>query len=335
MKTTIKRICTTSIIITAVVSTAPAFAEIAAEGEWGKAQFYGSLRALVTKESGRETDVADGVSRIGIKGHVNLSEAWKATYRLEARILLDDGVINSDTSDFHKRITYVGLKNKAVGEVRIGKQYSPHYLWTILPIDITFHNPRHYNVRWNASENSSIREANSVAYFSPSYNGLSFGTLVEIDGGDPQSSGIDSYNIAAKYNIGSWQVGLSYIERGDDFRINDAVKPDADTIATAIQYKSNGHKAVLRYQFEDVSDNTEFKTIGAYYSYTFESGITPQFRIYNLDNGVINGNQIAIGLTKKFNKYGEVFIDYTNYDDDAAILKKRDDDVTVGVKVSF
>lgn len=289
MNTTIKNICTVSIMAAAVSSAAPASAEIAAKGKWGKAQFYGSLRALITKESGRESDVADGISRIGIKGHVNLSDDWKGTYRLEGRVVLDDGTLFSDTNDFHKRITYIGLKNKKVGEVRLGKQFSPHYLWTILPIDITFHNPRHYNMRWNASENSSIREANSVSYFSPSYNGLSFGALVEIDGGDTESSGVDSYNIAAKYKKGSWQLGVSYLDRSDDTRINDAVKPNADTFAFAVQYKANNHKAVLRYQNEDISNDTEFKTIGAYYSYTFESGITPQFRIYNLDNGVIKG----------------------------------------------
>jgi len=335
MKTIIKRISTASMMTAALISTAPVLANIVVEEGWGKAQFYGSLRALVTKESGRESDVADGISRIGVKGHVNLSDDWQGTYRLEGRVVLDDGEIFSDANDFHKRITYIGLKSKEAGEIRLGKQYSPHYLWTVLPIDITFHNPRHYNIRWNASENSSIREANSVAYFSPSYNGLSFGVLTEIDGGDSQSSGVDSYNIAAKYKIGSWQIGVSYFDRSDDTRINDAIKPDADTFATAIQYKANSHKVVFRYQNEDISDSTDFTTIGAYYAYTFESGITPQFRIYNLDNGVIDGFQTAIGVTKKFNKYGEVFIDYTNYDDDAATLKKRDDDVTVGIKISF
>ena len=327
--------CIFSALIIAATTATPASAEIATEGEWGKVQFYGSLRALVTKEKEQESDVADGISRIGIKGYVNLSDEWKGTYQLEGRIVLDDGVINSDASDYHKRITFVGLKNKEVGEIRLGKQYSPHYLWTVLPIDITFHNPRHYNIRWNASENSSIREANSVAYFSPSYNGLSFGVLAEIDGNDTQSSGVDSYNIAAKYKTGAWQLGVSYFDRSDDLRINDAIKPDADTLAAALQYKADNHKVVLRYQNEDVSDGTEFNTIGFYYSYTLESGITPQFRIYNLDNGIIKGNQIAIGATKKFNKYGEIFIEYTDYDDEAAQLKNRDDDITVGVKISF
>ncbi len=335
MTITIKNFCTATVIAAAIGGTSSVSAEISAENDWGKIQFHGSLRALVTKEDGRETDVIDGISRIGIKGFVNLSDNWKGTYRLEGRVVMDDGVIFSDANDYHKRVTYVGLKNKKIGEVRLGKQYSPHYLWTIVPIDITFHNPRHYNIRWNASENSSIREANSLAYFSPSYNGFTFGTLFEIDGGDTESSGVDSYNIAAKYNTGPWQIGLSYYDRSDDKRSNGAIKPDAETIATAIQYKENSHKVVFRYQNEDISDGTVFKTIGAYYSYSFESGITPQLRIYSLDNGNIQGYQTAIGVSKKFNKYGEVFIDYTNYDDEAATLKKRADDISLGIKISF
>ncbi|MFT6249462.1 MAG: putative porin, partial [Cognaticolwellia sp.] len=118
--------CIFSALIIAATTAAPASAEIATEGEWGKVQFYGSLRALVTKEKEQESDVADGISRIGIKGYVNLSDEWKGTYQLEGRIVLDDGVINSDASDYHKRITFVGLKNKEVGEIRLGKQYSPH-----------------------------------------------------------------------------------------------------------------------------------------------------------------------------------------------------------------
>ena len=88
----------------------------------------------------------------------------------------------------------------------MGKQFSPHYLWTILPIDITFHNPRHYNIRWHASENSSIREDNSIAYFSPAYSGFSIGALAEINGADDESDTVDSFNLAGKYVAGPWQM---------------------------------------------------------------------------------------------------------------------------------
>jgi len=315
-----------------------ASAAIQTEGDWGKAQFYGSLRLLLTHEKGRDTDVADGISRLGLKGFINLDHSWQGTYRIEGRVIADSGTIFSDQSDFHERVTYIGLKNNDIGEVRLGKQYSPHYLWTILPIDITLHNPRHYNVRWNATENSSIREANSISYFTPKYNGFSFAALAEIDRADSESSGIDSFNIAAKYNSGPWQVALSYYDRSDNLRINGVEKPDADTIAATLQYKQGNHKAVLRYQTEDISDGDEFKTLGGYYAYNFDNyqGLEAQARIYNLNNGAISGNQLAIGLTKKFAKKGQVFIEYVKYDDDAKLLKTgRNNDVTLGYKLNF
>ncbi len=323
-----------------------ASAEIAIEDSWGKAQFYGSIRVLITDEDStpseeangidRQTDIADGISRIGLRGYVNLTDGWQGVYRLEGRVLADSGEILSEDNDFHRRVTYIGMKHQDVGEFRIGKQFSPHYLWTILPIDITLHNPRHYNIRWNASENSSIREANSVAYFSPKLGGFSLAALAEIDGNDSESSGVDSYNLAAKYNNGPWQVGVSYFDRADDIRINGAERPDAETFAATVQYKKGVHKAVIRYQDEDIVDDTEFTTIGGYYSYQFaKAGIEAQARIYNLDNGVIDGNQIAVGITRKFGKRGQLFLEYVDYDEEAAILRGRGDDVTAGLRIDF
>jgi predicted porin len=315
-----------------------ASAEFKTEGDWGSGIFYGSLRLLLTHEKNRGTDIADGVSRIGVKGVVNINDSWKGVYRLEGRVVADTAKIFSDDNDFHKRLSYIGLKNKEFGESRIGKQYSPHYLWTILPIDVPFHNPRHYNVRMNANVNSSVREANSISYFSPKYNGLTFGLLAEIDGADDESSFADSYNIAAKYNNGPWQLALSFYSRHDNLRIDAAQRPGADTLAAAFQYKNNSHKVVIRYQDENIENNEQFTTLGGYYSYRFANynGLEAQARIYNLDNGVINGNQIALGLTKTFGKAGQIFIDYTTYDDNAKVLKKgRDDDITIGYKLNF
>ena len=309
---------------------------IVVKDDWGQAKFYGSLRVLVTNEDERDADIADGISRVGVRGHVNLTDEWKGTYRLEGRVQTDSGVLFSDNHDFHKRITYIGMKNAEFGEFRLGKQFSPHYLWTILPIDITLHNPRHYNIRWNASENSSIREANSIAYFSPKFGGLSIAALAEIDNGDKESSSVDSYNLAAKYANGPWQLGVSYYDRSDDIRINGTERPDATTLATTVQFKSGPHKAVFRYQSEDIDAGSDFTTMGGYYSYRFGgSDIEAQSRIYNLDNGVIDGNQMAIGLTRKFGKMGQLFIEYVDYDDEAAILKGRGDDLTMGLRIDF
>lgn len=317
--------------------TVSAHAAIEKKGDWGSATFYGSIRVLLTDEQERDTDIADGISRIGAKGFVNLTDEWKGTYRLEGRVDADTGRLFTEDNEFHERVTYIGMKHDNVGEFRAGKQFSPHYLWTILPIDITFHNPRHYNIRWHASENSSIREANSIAYFSPTFSGFSIGALAEIDRNDDESESVDSYNIAGRYVTGPFQLGLSYYDRSDNARTNGDELVDAKTSALALQYKTGRHKAVFRYQDEDILDEPNFVTTGLYYSYAFgeHKGYEFQTRIYNLDNGVIDGNQIGVGFTRKFRKAGQLFLEYVTYDDNASILRGRMDDITLGLRIDF
>ncbi|MGK0440401.1 MAG: putative porin [Pseudohongiellaceae bacterium] len=313
-------------------------AGIVTEGEWGKADFYGSLRVFLTNEDGRDLDVEDGVSRIGVKGHINWTDNWKATYRLEGRVNLDDGDILSEDNGYHRRITYIGLKNQRFGEIRGGKQLSPHYIYTILPIDITFHNPRHYNMRWNGNEGSSIRDANALSYWSPSWGGFQVSALIEADNADTESSGVDNFNVGAVYKSGAWQIGASYLDQKSDVNVSTGAADraeDVETIGAALQFKTKQHKAVLRYQQEDWEVSEDFTTIGAYYAFTFDNGFGLQGRFYNLDRDSLNGNQIAVGVFQKFGKAGELYAEYTDYDDDAETLKGRRDDLTVGFKVNF
>lgn len=323
------------IFLLAMLSGRSARAEISLDGDWGKARFYASIRLLLTHEDGRKTDIADGVSRAGIRGHVNLTDDWQGVFRLEGRIIADEGRLFTESNEFHKRLTWIGMKNEQFGEFRAGKQYSPHYLWTIIPIDITFHNPRHYNIRHHATENSSLREANSVAWFSPSFNGFSFGALAEIDRADDQSSLVDSYNLAVRYQNGPWQLAVSYYDRSDNLRTNNVFRPDAKTIAQTLQFRQGQHKAVIRYQHEAIKTQANFNTFGAYYSYNFNNGIELQGRVYRLEQGPLAGFQSAVGVIRKFKKYGRIFLEYTDYDADAARLKGRQDDITAGFRIDF
>ena len=130
---------------------------------------------------------------------------------------------------------------------------------------------------------------------------------------------------------------VSYYDRSDNARTNGATLPDATTLASAIQYKHGQHKAVFRYQNEDIDESDNFITHGFYYAYSFgeNNGYELQSRIYNLDNGVIDGNQIGVGFTRKFKKLGQLFVEYMNYDDEAEILKARENDFTIGMRVDF
>ncbi|MEJ2419153.1 MAG: hypothetical protein P8Y45_19945 [Exilibacterium sp.] len=139
-------------------------------------------------------------------------------------------------------------------------------------------------------------------------------------------------------NKGPWQVGCSYLDQTSDLNVAtgaaDRVE-DVETAATTVQFQNQHHKFAMRYQQEDWEVSEEFTTMGAYYAFTTSRQTIFHARIYNLDRGDLNGNQISAGVAKKFGKYGEVFAEYTDYDDDAAILKGRGDDITIGYKINF
>lgn len=315
-------------------------AAIINQDEWGKADFYGSLRILLTNEKQRGLDVEDGVSRIGVKGHVNWTDAWQATYRLEGRVNLDEGEILADDSGFHRRITYIGLKSPSFGEFRAGKQLAPHYMYTLSAIDTTFHNPRHYNMRQHGNEGASVRNANSLSYWSPLMHGVQISMLAEADNADTESNGIDNFNIAGRYTVKNWQFGLSLLDQRSDLNVATGLADkteDVKTLAALIQFKNARHKAVIRYQGENWASSEDFKTMGAYYGYSVSPGLVLQARSYWLERGNINGQQIMVGAIKKFATRGELFIDITLYDKGGAYLKGggRNDDLTLGYKVNL
>ena len=87
-------------------------------------------------------------------------------------------------------------------------------------------------------------------------------------------------------------------------------RPDASTL----QFRQGPHKAVLR---------------------NFNSGVELQGRVYRLEQGPLAGFQSAVGVVKKFKKYGRLFLEYTDYDADAQRLKGRQDNLTTGLRIDF
>ena len=85
---------------------------------------YGSLRPSLTYSDigdDTKTDVTDFLSRVGVKGHVAISDSLSAFYRGEWETEIEDN------GDFGKaRLAYVGLKG-GLGQIAIGKQWDPHF----------------------------------------------------------------------------------------------------------------------------------------------------------------------------------------------------------------
>lgn len=171
------------------------------------ATLYGSLRLKAQKVDGAGTDIADNVSRIGIKGSVDTNiDGVKAIYQGEWK------VDTADSGDFGAgRLAYVGLTG-GFGTAAIGRQWVPHYSWVTSTVDIMDGN--------NTGVTSPVvRSGNMVTYVSPAMGGFQAAAGVIADDASPtaeEGNGADGHNILAKYNIAGVTLAASRLNLNSD-----------------------------------------------------------------------------------------------------------------------
>ena len=90
---------------------------------------------------------------------------------------------------------------------------------------------------------------------------------------------------------------------------------------------------MLRYQHETIKTQPDFNTLGANYSIILIAAWHCR-GVHRLAQRPLAGFQSAVEI-KKFKKYGRLFLEYTDCDADAARLKGRQNDPTVGLRIDF
>ncbi len=112
----------TLIALTVAASTvATANAATVYEQDGTKLDVYGSVRVVLTKQTGQRFDLQNDGSRIGFQFSQGLTDDLSAIGQVEFR----PGVTNGDTSTFGSDIitkyAYAGLKSNAVGKLTFGR----------------------------------------------------------------------------------------------------------------------------------------------------------------------------------------------------------------------
>mgnify|MGYP003887625117 CR=1 FL=1 len=162
------------------------------------ATLYGSLRVKATNYDNSELDIADNVSRVGIKGSSELFSGAKAIFQFEE-------AANTETGNRSGRLALIGATGD-FGTVTMGRQWTPFYLWTATT-----------DILDNGSSGASVefgRVPNTLAYITPDMGGFqAAAVLVARDGagvdlGDTGDDA-DAYNLAAHFSAGGFSVGLS------------------------------------------------------------------------------------------------------------------------------
>ena len=176
---------------------------------------YGSLRPSLTySDFGDDTnyDVTDFLTRVGVKGHVAISDGLTAIYQGEWDADIEN---NGDFGD--ARQAYVGLQT-GLGQIAIGKQWDPHFNIVAEVTDIF----NHRSSPFAYDERGPFRTNQLVTYMA-NMGGLNIQAGARFDGTSDNSAGgdnrgasepddMDAGSIGIGYRMGPLYAGVSYLE---------------------------------------------------------------------------------------------------------------------------
>lgn len=177
---------------------------------------YGSLRPSLTyTDDGDDTnyDVTDFLSRVGVKGHVAISDGLTAIYRGEW-----DADIEADGDFGDARLAYVGLQT-GLGQIAIGKQWDPHFNIVAEVTDIFNHRASPF-----AYDDIGPFRTNNLVTYQAQMGGLNIQAGARFDGkpddenaksddgsaSEPDDADAGSFGIG--YRMGPLYAGVSYLE---------------------------------------------------------------------------------------------------------------------------
>lgn len=246
-----------------------------------------SLESMKVTGQSAQTRVTSGAgapSKWGLRGEEDLGNGLKAMFHLEAGFRADDG--GTSAGKAFSRLANVGLKSTTLGELRLGKQWSPladSMVWTDSDYASNF-SPITPLMLNGVAGPMHLRPDNAISYGSPVFGGFSgkflyapsevSGNGAMIDGvlsyksgpvlanvafhHEDQKIGIggfesrDAYNLDASYNFGVAKVSGNYYSAKTE--LAGAADPKVNGTVFGILVPSGKLTYVAQYGF--TSDNS-------------------------------------------------------------------------------
>ncbi len=154
--------------------------------------------------NGSQSVMQNNGSRLGFKGVEDLGGGLKAEFFLEHRFNSDTGTTTS--SAFWAGDSYVGLSG-GFGSIKLGRLTSAAYYATADYVS-------YHNHDTGTSEDKLYSylgtNANTIAYTTPSFGGLTAEVSVSAGEGRPLSTNSKVGNVALNYSAGALELGLGY-----------------------------------------------------------------------------------------------------------------------------
>ncbi len=262
----------------------------------------------------------DGVSvdshftRFGIKGTEDLGNGLSAFFQMEFLINGDDDN-TTGTSVTNNRNTFVGLAGNW-GKVGIGRNDSP-YKKSSASLEL-------FGTTLGDMEQigfDDVRLQDSVFYYSPNYNGFSFGAAIGMPSSDMGSGltndGVEVVSLAATYKNGPLFASLAYEDESDN-SLNAA--EDYEKWRLGLGYTANAWH--VGFVYEDASDangvnGADEKHWQLSGSYTFGNNVVKvAYGEGEYDANNTDTEAFSIGLDHKLSKRTKLYAVYADWDGD-------------------
>jgi predicted porin len=309
------------VTLLALVATAPAAAAAAAAAL--DITFYGSLRVHgepVNPDNeaalGSYTGFRDAYSRIGVNFEHAFNDAATGYAKLELPLDIPNKAVQDPwNQDEDIRIAKVGLKGR-FGNVAVGQMWMPYYNAIAYPVDMF---SSYYS---GFATFTSFRLDDTISYYSPDFNGLSFGGAWSKDNGalDIAGSADDRFQATISYKADDLNLtlagGLDDLGGVKDARIWGLSASWQATEQLYIGAKVERHDSNILTGYG--ADGETAANLYAGYTmgkHTFKAMLA------NVDN---YGENIAhLGWDYQYNKDLKFFIEYYDEEETAAITTKR------------
>lgn len=194
-------------------------------------------------------------SRWGLKGAEDLGGGLKAVFTLEAGINMNNGAAAQGGLAFGRQAS-VGLSSQSYGSVTLGRQYDMVVNF-VQPVSMNgyfsgnaFQHPGDIDNLGN-----TYRTNNTIRYFSPGFNGLTFGVEASLGGVAGNASALGGYSAGAAYAIGPIALGAGYMYFKDP---DGSPVPNTSGPASSGFFNGNGTTSTFG------SLNSAYQTAAAY-----------------------------------------------------------------------
>ncbi|KQQ40198.1 hypothetical protein ASF61_05295 [Duganella sp. Leaf126] len=190
---------------------------VAAQTSGSNVSMYGIVDVAVTRidhlPGGAKTFMRSGPkdgNRLGFQGSEDLGGGTQAIFKLEAGFNTDDGTAGQAGSLFN-RAAFVGLTNKQVGTLTVGRQYSSYFdaLNAFGPVPVVTGAAGDHPGDIDGFD-ITIRHNNAIKYTSPKMHGVTAGAMVAAGEQAGHTGSGGSAAASVKFDGSHWHHALGY-----------------------------------------------------------------------------------------------------------------------------